>query len=361
MDQKVTITDVAREAGVALGTASRVLNNHPSVNKEARHKVLEAAKRLKYVRLRKRRVKKPLERGNTGATGTVGAIIFGLDQCFVDQPVTADAFHGIEQQLALQNKTMHKANVPKLDHVPGFLNDSDLEGLVLRGPFVGELPGPSENEFIHSINGYPAVWLYAKPDGMQGDVVTYDPFQTCKLALRHFQALGHRRVAMINVRPGSAVQECLKTNLFAAAQGVNVDVSLFEHDPRCDWLLPRPGLSGSSDLEPIIAEWKGLPEATRPTGWFVGSDYLAVKVYQALANHGIVVGRELSLISCNYERKLIEGLQPSLTSVNIGAEQMGQRAVDQLIWRTQNPGFLPSMKIMVEPRLMIGDSVRDLN
>jgi LacI family transcriptional regulator len=44
-----TIKDVAKEAGVGLGTVSRVLNNHPSVSKDKRKKVLTAVKKLGFV------------------------------------------------------------------------------------------------------------------------------------------------------------------------------------------------------------------------------------------------------------------------------------------------------------------------
>lgn len=45
---EVTIRDVAAAAGVSIGTASRVLNNHPSVRASLRDSVLRAAKELEY-------------------------------------------------------------------------------------------------------------------------------------------------------------------------------------------------------------------------------------------------------------------------------------------------------------------------
>jgi len=51
----MTITDVAKAADVALGTVSRVLNNHADVNAEIRTRVLAAARALNYTRIRQRR------------------------------------------------------------------------------------------------------------------------------------------------------------------------------------------------------------------------------------------------------------------------------------------------------------------
>ena len=43
-----TMKDVAKKAGVGLGTVSRVINNHPSVKDATRVKVQKAIKELDY-------------------------------------------------------------------------------------------------------------------------------------------------------------------------------------------------------------------------------------------------------------------------------------------------------------------------
>ena len=48
MGSNITIRDVAKEAGVAIGTASRVLNGHKSVSEDVRKRVLKAVKKLRY-------------------------------------------------------------------------------------------------------------------------------------------------------------------------------------------------------------------------------------------------------------------------------------------------------------------------
>ncbi|XWX05582.1 LacI family DNA-binding transcriptional regulator (plasmid) [Aggregatilineales bacterium SYSU G02658] len=45
---RVTIKDVARHAGVGLGTVSRVMNNHPRVSPETRERVLKAIRELGF-------------------------------------------------------------------------------------------------------------------------------------------------------------------------------------------------------------------------------------------------------------------------------------------------------------------------
>jgi DNA-binding LacI/PurR family transcriptional regulator len=43
---RATITDVAKAAGVALGTVSRVFNHHADVNTEIRDRVMNTARKL---------------------------------------------------------------------------------------------------------------------------------------------------------------------------------------------------------------------------------------------------------------------------------------------------------------------------
>ena len=47
-NKRVTVTDIAKEAGVSLKTASRALNNSPHVRKEKREAVLRAAKKFNF-------------------------------------------------------------------------------------------------------------------------------------------------------------------------------------------------------------------------------------------------------------------------------------------------------------------------
>ena len=45
----MTIKDIARECGCAVGTVSRVLNNHPDVSEKTREKVLAVVKKYNFI------------------------------------------------------------------------------------------------------------------------------------------------------------------------------------------------------------------------------------------------------------------------------------------------------------------------
>jgi DNA-binding LacI/PurR family transcriptional regulator len=79
-------------------------------------------------------------------------------------------------------------------------------------------------------------------------------------------------------------------------------------------------------------------------------------VYRALAERGLQVGRDLSLVSCNNEPPILAGLFPTPTTIDIHAGQIGARAVDQLAWRLTH-GRQAGLDIGIEPTLVAGQSV----
>src|SRR2546429_3338549 len=102
MTKLVTVVDVARVAGVAVGTVSRVLNHHPNVNDVARARVLKAAQQLGYKRIRQHNK----NGGTTAMTakGNVGLIFFGMEDALVNLPVISAALHGVENALSARGE-----------------------------------------------------------------------------------------------------------------------------------------------------------------------------------------------------------------------------------------------------------------
>ena len=86
--RRPTIVDVAKMAGVSLGTASRVLNNRRGVDPELRRKVTEATRALKYVRA---------ENARRASRETVPIITFILSNRDFLHPVHARMLQGAEE------------------------------------------------------------------------------------------------------------------------------------------------------------------------------------------------------------------------------------------------------------------------
>src|ERR1043166_7346222 len=124
MPKPVTVVHVARAAGVAVGTVSRVFNHHVNVNANARARVLKAAQDLGYKRIRQRRKNGGVAVAAT--KGNVGVIIFGMEDTLVHLPVVGAALHGVESALSLRGENLMLSNIPRGDLVPGYSTASDF-------------------------------------------------------------------------------------------------------------------------------------------------------------------------------------------------------------------------------------------
>lgn len=357
---KVTITDVAKTAGVAVGTVSRVLNNHTDVNATIRAKVWDVARRLNYTRIRQRSTRKD-DASAEQRTGTIAVIFFGMDDTLVQLPVVSAALQGIEGALSAQGRSLMLANIPKADRVPPFLLENNVNGLILKGPNQGELPPLEQSELLQHIYRFPHVWLMGRLNNARGDHANFDTEAAGRLAAEHFFAKGHRRVAFLNPKPGQAQFEKLRNGFYAAAARCGQSVTFLESTPRESYEWPLPAITNADAVSALVDRWLMLESSTRPTAIFVPADRTAVQLYTALQAKGLQVGRDVSVISCNNERPHLMNLHPLVTTIDVHAETVGRRAVDQLLWRIQHPDDINSVQVLIEPSLVEGQSVATLN
>ena len=99
-------------------------------------------------------------------------------------------------------------------------------------------------------------------------------------------------------------------------------------------------------LLPILLKFK------QPIGLFSVADIITPMLYSALAEIGLKVGKDVYVVSCNNERPLLDALYPAPAVVDIRAEFIGRRAVQQVMRRLEVPND-PRETIRVEPSLIL--------
>lgn len=352
-----TIADVARRAGVAIGTVSRVFNSHPDVNEEIRIRVNEAVSELGYVRLRNR--KRPRD-NNDRKVGNIGLVFFGMEDALVQLPVVSSAVHGIENALSAHGFNLMLASIPNGDRTPPFISEQRIEGLILKGPNQGLLPPETKRSLLSRVYSIPYVWLMGRLPNAQGDHCNYDTDESGRLVVEHFHEKGHRRTTFLNPKPGHIQFEKMKAAFFAHSLRLGHTATVLEVDRPTvlEWPLPATTVQDKVDL--LAQQWRDIPADIRPTGIFVPSDRTAVQLYTALERFGMKVGRDVSVISCNNEKPLLANLSPGLTTIDVHAEMIGRRAVDQLMWRINHPEERLCFQNLVEPTLAERESVQQL-
>ena len=357
---KVTITDVAQSARVSVGTVSRVLNNHPEVNASIRARVWQTARRLNYTRIRQRSVRSRARPADT-RIGHIATVFFGMDNTLVHLPVVNAALQGIESALSAHGRSLMLANIPKGERIPPFLlEEHRVVGVILKGPNQGLLPSPEENELLRRLYRLPHVWLMGQLPNATGDHCNFDTDAAGRLAAEHFHAKGHCRLAFFNPKPGQNQFERLKHAFCLAArrQGSNVAVLEVPRPEKLEW--PLPAITVEENVEVLVDRWRAMPANRRPTALFVPSDRTSVQFYAACARRDLRVGTDVSIVSCNNEQSLSATLHPALSSIDVHAEVIGRRTVEQLLWRMREPAGSPSCQILVEPTLVERASVASL-
>jgi DNA-binding LacI/PurR family transcriptional regulator len=188
----------------------------------------------------------------------------------------------------------------------------------------------------------------------------FDTEVAARLVVDHLVSKGHRRIAFVNPKPGQSQFEKLKTAFLAHAPRRSAVPSLLESDPAEKLIWPLPATTLQDKVNVLVERWARQPAATRPTALFVPSDRTVVQLYSALDRRQLRVGVDVSVVSCNNEQSLLMDLHPAPTTIDVHAESIGRRAVDQLRWRISHPDDPLPTQVLLEPTLVERDSVATL-
>jgi LacI family transcriptional regulator len=356
MHKRVTLLDVAKAAGVALGTASRVLNNFTDVDPGTRQRVLQTVDELHYRPLRIRRARDHAN-GDRNKTCNVGLVLLGMDDSLVHVPVLTEILHGVEAAVSEMGGNLLLANLPDADRVPAFLKNNQVEGLIVKISQYSALPSPEKHPLIRHLMRFPIVWVWAKPAGAPGDLCSFNHETAATIAAEHLYANGHRRVAFLNPKQGKSSLEHIKKEFSFACEMRGLTMTALESASPQVSSWPEPALSSANELAPLVAQWQAIPEARRPTGIFVPADNIAVHLYTALEQKRLKVPNDVSVIACNHEKQLVGSFKPSLTTIDVCASRIGSKSVAQLLSRLRSPTDNSAHTFLFEPTLVPGSSV----
>ena len=314
-----TIHDVAKAAGVGIGTVSRVINNYPGVKPGTREKVMVAIHQLHYI-------PDPIARSMISRrTDSIGVVV-----PFFTRPFFIEVLSGIETVLSLLDKALVLYNVEtdtqRDRYFSEVLLNRKVDGLII-------LSLSPEDEVARRIGAgtLPVVLLDAYSPYLTSFVV--DNVDGAYQAVKCLIEKGHRRIGFIN----------------------GIIEGHFKFNQANDRLIGLHRAFGEAGLpfEPelvVTSEWNRqggrnaalqlLMRSIRPTAIFVASDLLAVGVLEAARSLGIAVPDELSIIG--YDGiELSEILE--LSTVQQPMLQMGTLGVNKLLELIENPQQLPEL------------------
>lgn len=339
-----TVHDIARHAGVAVGTVSRVLHHHPAVREEMRRRVWRAVEELDYRPLRRRAGRQMLRH--------VGVVTLGMDHSLAALPVIGCLLHGVHDALRAQDITLSLIDISQPKIIPNVIISRGVDAVIVKAVLrSGQAHWPAQ--LRAALSELPHVWLTGRPEGFTGDTCGVDDYAVGAMAATHLLACGHRRLAILNPDPGHLLFARRCAAFRQTAEQAGATVRMLECHTACP-PFPCPPVANLPDVLPLVDQL--LTVRPRPTGLFTPADSIATQVYRALAIRGVHITDDISIISANHETPLLAGLHPRLTTIDIHSEEVGCRAAELLFWRMTHPDA-SEQNVQLSPTLVPGDSV----
>jgi DNA-binding LacI/PurR family transcriptional regulator len=284
-------------------------------------------------------------------------VTLGMHRTLAQLPVVAQVMHGIQDMVTKSRASLLLADCPDPTNALRTVGLSPVDGVLIKGAMQGDLVAALEPGFVDWLKNHPCVWFMGRPTGLPGDVVGTNDWDVGVLAANHLVKRGHTRLAFLSPKPGHALFERRQAGFRAQARKLGAAMTSYVGTTR-KWTLP---LEPANDLDIVQRLLDKILNAEAPvTAVFVPADSIAILVYRALAERHLKPGNDIAVISVNNELSIVSALYPSLTTIDVQAEEIGRLAVQQLADRLSSPTMNASMEQNLDPMLVPGQSVSDL-
>lgn len=340
--KKVTIQEVAKELNLSRNTVARALNNSETVAYETRYMVIEKAYEMGYSKLSPTLLHEFKLKNRTVEQKTIvvlvrrelsvfwNSIILGIsDEANKNNCKLRISFVGLEEEERLQLPDDLTEKVDAIIVMSVFSTEY-LRLLVRKELPMIFLDGPVE---------YGETLRY-------GDILMYEGYRCIKDITEKLIEQGRRRLAFIgDISYCKTIAERFQGfcgALFLA--GIPLD-------ERLNAIAAEKQRYYDADvIRSVVEGWPYLPDAV-----VCANDYIAMLLIKCLRSKGISVPRDIAVTGFDNEEEIAAQLNPFLTTVKVHNQCMGQRLVQQLLWRMQHQSF-PSEMIVVSGEIMLRES-----
>lgn len=331
---QVTIRDIALKLNISISTVSRALRDSPEIKLETRKKVLAMAEKLNYtpnVVAQSLRVNK---------TKTLGIVVPQLASHFF-----ASNISGIQD-------TAYKRgyNIMICQSNENFDQEkSDLRTLIstrVDGLLISLSRETSSYEHLYNLldREIPFVLFDRIYEGLPVSTVTVNDTLGAYKATSHLIDQGCKRIAFLSGPEGMYIS---KKRMAGYERALN------ERGIRID-----PSLVKSSDLtEKSIQHCTEelLAQKERPDAIFAINDPAAIDIMKLLKAKGIKIPEDIALVGFT-NMPVSDALEPSLTTVDQPAYEMGRIAANNLLDQLMDPERYQPRNIELDTELIVRKS-----
>lgn len=331
LEKKVTIADVAREAGVSLATVSRVINQKNSVRNATSQRVLDAIDRLGY------EVTVHVER----EVAHSGLLLFNIPS--IANPFYSDVVRGARASAERHGYQLliHEShiNANTLGNLLSVIRHTRAQGIII----ANQVQAP----ILKNLNSIiPVVQCGEYNESANIPYVSVDDVQASVQVVEYLASINRKKIALLD---GPTHYKYSRHRLEGYRQGL--ERLNIRYNPQ--FVIHLSDVS--YDLA-IAAAMQLLNMDNPPDAFFAASDVFAISIVRAAFLAGFRIPEDLAVVG--FDNVTISATSvPSITTVNQPKRQLGFTACELLLEQISAPTAL-TKKVILETELIIRESTK---
>lgn len=302
--ERVGLADIAEYAQLSLGSVSRAIKGAPGVSSETQRRVLEAARKLGY----------NTQNLRVGRLNRVGFLIHRGVNALSYNPFYGPVLHGAEEACRTRKLAISYATVGTEDDIPELVAQQQVDGLLSIGYFEPHLI----NAFRET--GKPIVLVDHFMQNLPS--VNSNNFEGARQAVQHLTNLGRRRIAFIS---GPVEHHSVRERQRGYRQAL--------YDAR---IPADPALEVSyafedgtePDLQTATQSLLELPEP--PDAVFAVNDQTAMRAIDVCHAAGLRVPQDVAFVGFD-DLEAAAYFDPPLSTIRVPKEELGGQGVALLL------------------------------
>lgn len=321
VSQQVTMSDVARRAGVTRATVSFVINQRAKdlrISPKTQARVLKAIEALNY------RVNSAAQSTSRGRTYGIGILAPGGTQLNAAWSEQVEGIHRAADERGYHVVFVgaNEVDLSKPDYAPKMIQQNLVDGVIflISVASVGSIDRVIQRYHI------PTVWIQRR---RAHDAIWLDEAAFAEESVAHLAAQGHRRICLLD-------SEGEAETLWSRERRAG-----FQRAIKKSKTTGRIVELRGADVPGHLAEL--LSETRRPTGFVVGAPVFANYLLTLAHLRGLRVPQDVALVSIASAREAV-GTLPKLTHWNNELEKLGYQAgkmlIDGIEQHTQQPALM---------------------
>ncbi|RBW68464.1 LacI family DNA-binding transcriptional regulator [Bacillus taeanensis] len=328
---KVTMADVAKEAGVSKSTVSQYLNKrYEYMGHDTKKRIEEAIAKLGY---QPNFLARSLKQKRTSTIGIIVANIMHRFSTEVSRSIE-DFFHEHDIHAIVCNADDNPKKEKKYIEM---LRAKQVDGLII-------FPTGKNIALYESMikENYPVVFMDRKIEELNVDTIAVNNKESTYHAIKHFIEAGHEQIALIT--PPLTISSRIER-----VEGYKQALS--DHN-----LTLNPDYLKSVEIPAIQSELDKMFSLSKsPTALLAGNDLVLLEVLAFLKEKGIKVPRDLSLIVFD-NLSFAHISEPTITAIIQPAYEMGKKAAELLLAQIMKENVTTPTEHIFEGRLIVRKS-----